>query len=78
MLCVIQNLQCIDDRLDVRLNGFVGKFRTGQSAHTLQSQVAQICFSVLQELTQLVTGSNQQIWLATEEKEKWTEFCANF
>lgn len=63
-----QYLQCIDDGLDVRLNSFVGKFGTGQSAHALQSQVAQICFPVLQKLTQLVTGSNQQIWLTTEKK----------
>lgn len=67
-LCVIQNLQCIDDGLDVCLNGFMRKFRTGQSAHALQSQVAQIGFSVLQELTELVTGSNQQVWLTAETK----------
>lgn len=67
---VRHHLKCVDDSLNVRLDSFVGKLRASQSTHTLQSQVAQVSLSVLQELTQLVTGSNQQVWLTIEHKQK--------
>lgn len=65
-----QHLEGVDDRLDVRLDGFMGKLGAGQSAHALQSQVAQVGLSVLQELAQLVTGSHQQVGLAAQHKSK--------
>lgn len=65
-----RHLKCVDDCLNVRLDSFVGKLRAGQSTHALQSQVAQVSLSVLQELTQLVTGSNQQVWLTVEDRQK--------
>lgn len=61
-------LEGVDDGLNVRLHGFMGKLRAGQSTHTLQSQVPQVSLSVLQELAQLVTGSHQQVWLTAEQK----------
>lgn len=63
-LNVRRHLQGIDNGLDVRLDRFVGKLRAGQRTHALQSQVAQVRLSVLQELTQLVAGSYQEVWLA--------------
>ncbi len=64
------HLEGIDDGLNVCLDGFMGKFGAGQSTHALQSQVAQVSLSVLQELAQLVTGSHQQVWLTAEQKSK--------
>lgn len=60
------HLQGVDNCLDVRLDRFVGKLGAGQSAHALQGQVPQVGFPVLQELTQLVTGSHQQVWFTDE------------
>lgn len=73
---VRHHLEGIDDSLNVRLDSFMGKLRAGQSAHTLQGQVAQIGLSVLQELAQLVTGSHQQVWLTAEQKTKVTSMGA--
>lgn len=67
---VRHHLEGVDDGLDVCLDSFVGKLRAGQSTHALQSQVAQVSLSVLQELAQLVTGSHQQVWLTVEQKSK--------
>lgn len=69
------HLEGIDNSLDVSLHGFMGELRAGQSAHALQSQVAQVGLPVLQELTQLVAGSHQQIWL-TEAKKTLTSMAA--
>lgn len=65
-------LEGVDDRFDVCLDSFVGKLRAGQGTHALQSQVAQVSLSVLQELAQLVTGSHQQVWLTAEQKPTFT------
>ena len=62
-------LQGADDRLDVRLHGLVGELGAGQRAHALQGQVAQVGLPVLQELAQLVTGADQQVWLAVRTEE---------
>lgn len=70
-----QHLEGIDDCLNVRLDGFVGKLRAGQGTHALQSQVAQVGLSVLQELAQLVTGAHQQVWLTVQKKSKLTSLC---
>lgn len=35
----------------------------GQSAHALQGQVAQVGLAMLQELAQLVTCADEQVWL---------------
>lgn len=70
------HLEGIDDGLDVCLDSFMGKFGAGQSTHALQSQVAQVSLSVLQELTQLVTGSHQQVWLTVEQKTYLTKLTS--
>ena len=51
----------------------MGKLRAGQSTHALQSQVAQVGLSVLQELAQLVTGSHQQIWFTVKQRPNLNE-----
>ena len=63
-------LQRVDDRLDVRLDGFVGELGAGQRAHALQGQVAEVGLPVLQELAQLVTGAHQQVWLTARAGEE--------
>lgn len=68
MYSVKEHLEGVDDGLDVCLDGFMGKLRAGQSTHALQSQVAQVSLSVLQELAQLITGPYQQVWLTVEQK----------
>lgn len=70
------HLEGIDDSLDVRLDGFMGKLRAGQSTHALQSQVAQVGLSVLQKLAQLVTGAHQEVWLTGKQKSKLTSLLA--
>lgn len=62
------HLEGVDDRLDVGLYSFMGKLRAGQSAHAFQSQVAQVGLPVLQELTQLIAGSHQEVGLTAEQK----------
>lgn len=52
----------------MRLHGLVGELGAGQRAHALQSQIAQIGLPVLQELAQLVAGSNQQGGLAATDE----------
>lgn len=64
---MINHLERVYDSLNVRLDCFVRKLRAGQRTHAFQSQVAQVRLSVLQELTQLVTGSHEQIWLTLEQ-----------
>lgn len=44
------------------------ELRAGQRAHALQSQVAQVCLTVLQELAQLVAGTDEQVRLAARNK----------
>lgn len=44
------------------------ELRAGQRAHALQSQVAQVCLTVLQELAQLVAGTDKQVGLAARNK----------
>lgn len=44
------------------------ELRAGQCAHALQSQVAQVCLTVLQELAQLVAGTDEQVRLAARNK----------
>ena len=60
------DLECVDDGLDVGLDGLMGELGAGQGTHALQSQVAQVGLSVLQELTQLVTSTHQQVGLTGE------------
>ena len=57
------HLEGVDDGVDVCLDRLMGEFRAGQRAHALQGQVAQVGLPVLQELAQLVTGSNQEVGL---------------
>lgn len=66
------HLEGVDDGLDVRLHSFVGELGAGQSTHALQSQVAQVGLSVLQELAQLITGSHQQVGLTANRKQNFT------
>lgn len=62
------HLESVDDSFNVRLDGFMRELGAGKSAHALQSQVAQVCLSVLQELAQLVTGSHQQVRLTDKHR----------
>jgi len=70
------HLEGVDDGLDVRLDGFVGELGAGQSAHALQSEVAQVGLPVLQELAQLVTGPHQQVWLTGGTETSQSSDCA--
>lgn len=64
-------LEGIDHSFDVCFDGFMGKLRASQRAHTLQSQIPQVRLSVLQELAQLVTCTHQKVRL-TEKKQPKT------
>lgn len=61
-------LECINNSINVSLDGLVGELRAGQRAHALQGQVAQVRLPVLQELTQLVAGADQKVGLTGRYK----------
>lgn len=61
------HLQSVYHSFDMRLHCLMRKLGAGQRAHAFQSQVAQVGFSVLQELAELVAGSYQQGGLAERQ-----------
>jgi hypothetical protein len=63
------HLESIDDSLNVGLDGLVGELGAGQRTHALQSQVAQVGLPVLQELAQLVAGTDQKIRLTARREQ---------